>query len=208
MKNIVGETRGKLYIEEYIGSDKIKGNLYLCVCECGMDRVFSKSALSQYKSCGCDRTRYGFGKTPENTVWRKMKERCYNKNKDNYSYYGGRGIKVCDRWLNDFEAFLYDMGERPTPKHQLDRIDSDGDYEPGNCRWVTKSENMINRKVKRGLSGHKNIYQRPSGSYRVLLSRNGVKYYSKHVETVEEAITIRDKMIQEYKQTGKITVKN
>lgn len=203
--DIIGEKRGKLYVEEYIGSDKIKGRLYLCLCECGMDRVLSKSELGRYTHCGCARSRYGLGNPPEKTVWRKMKERCYNEKQDSYSYYGGRGIKVCDRWLEDFEAFLYDMGSRPTPKHQLDRIDSNGNYEPNNCRWVTKSENMINRRHKKG--NLHCIYKRDNGKYRVIIKRNKIQYRSYQVHSVEEAIDLRDRMLEEYNKTGTITIR-
>jgi len=73
-----------------------------------------------------------------------MKGRCYNKNKDNYRWYGGRGITVCDEWKNDFLQFVKDVGEKPTPKHTLDRINNNGNYEPSNCRWATHSEQMKN----------------------------------------------------------------
>jgi hypothetical protein len=82
--------------------------------------------------------------TPTYQSWRAMKQRCADPNKSNYRYYGGRGITVCDRWLNDFNAFLADMGPRPEGM-QLYRIDNDRDYEPGNVRWGTRSENIADR---------------------------------------------------------------
>lgn len=202
MNNIIGNKIGKLYIEEYVGTDPIKGNLFLCLCDCGMDRVLSRSQLGSYKSCGCKKERHGKQNSTEYTSWRKMKERCYNTKQDNYSYYGGRGIKVCDRWLDNFSNFYYDMGAKPTHAHQLDRIDSNGDYEPSNCRWVTKSENMINRKVKTGKSGYSNIQKRSSGKYRVIISRNGVKYVSLSCNTIDDAIKLREVALEEYKNFG------
>jgi hypothetical protein len=85
----------------------------------------------------------------EYQVWCYIKSRCYNKKVKAFKYYGGRGITMCDRWRNSFAAFLEDMGQRPTPKHQIDRIDNEKGYEPGNCRWATKKEQMRNRSNSR-----------------------------------------------------------
>ena len=84
-------------------------------------------------------------KHPEHSAWRSMLCRCNNATDDSYRYYGARGITVCVRW-RQFATFLADMGRRPTAKHQIDRIDTDGDYEPSNCRWVTVTENNRNKR--------------------------------------------------------------
>lgn len=77
------------------------------------------------------------------TRWQSMKRRCYKEYDSHYPRYGGRGIRVCDRWLNSFENFLADMGLPPSFNHQIDRIDNDGDYEPSNCRWVSRYQHSI-----------------------------------------------------------------
>ena len=95
-------------------------------------------------------TTHGMYRTPEYRAWKNMKHRCFNPNNKQYLDYGGRGISVCDRWL-DFENFLADMGSRPTSKHSLDRIDNDADYSAENCRWATKAEQGNNRRDNKPL---------------------------------------------------------
>ena len=91
------------------------------------------------------KTTHGLTNHPLYGTWRQMKRRCYDKKEIGYANYGGRGIRVCGRWLESFAHFLSDMGERPE-KMDLDRIDNDGDYGPDNCRWSTRSENLRNRR--------------------------------------------------------------
>ena len=94
------------------------------------------------------KTIHGMYGTPEYRSWQHMKSRCFNPNHKNYLDYGGRGIKVCDLWLN-FENFLADMGLKPTAKYSIDRIDNDGDYCPDNCKWSTQTEQVNNRRSNR-----------------------------------------------------------
>lgn len=98
-------------------------------------------------------TKHGYssrsGKRSEYVAWKSMKNRCYSKSYIGYNHYGGRGITVCDRWRYSFENFISDMGDKPTIKHSLDRIITDGNYEPSNCRWATRlQQNTNNRRNK------------------------------------------------------------
>jgi len=103
---------------------------------------FKKYGDVNYTKLGRDLECHGMTSSPEYVSWREMKNRCINKKSNRYYRYGGRGIKVCDRWLESFANFYEDMGPKPFPKAQIDRIDNDGNYEPRNCRWISLLENM------------------------------------------------------------------
>lgn len=95
---------------------------------------------------GVIQERHGLRTSPEYTAWVGMKGRCNNPNRREYKHYGARGIKVCERWINSFTNFYKDMGVKPSAKHSLDRIDFNGNYEPGNCRWATSLEQRANQR--------------------------------------------------------------
>lgn len=121
-----------------------------CICDCGTIRIVRTRDLTSGQSSHCDKCRqrtHGLSHINTYRIWQGMIYRCENLDLKNYKYYGGRGIKVCTRW-HAFENFLEDMGERPKGL-SIDRINNDGNYEPGNCRWATSSEQNSNRRRQR-----------------------------------------------------------
>jgi len=150
--DLVGKRFGRLNVKELHA--RIKGSvLWLCVCDCGKEKVVSGGHLlsGDTKSCGCllkdFKVTHGMSDSATYTTWEHMKGRCNNPNDDRYKDYGGRGIKVCKRW-NRFEGFLEDMGKRPKGM-TIDRVDNDGDYEKKNCIWTTPSEQSRNTRANR-----------------------------------------------------------
>lgn len=170
-KQIIGNKYVLLTVLEYLGYYKKPSGttvqIVLCKCDCGKTRKCEPYLLmtGQLKSCGCmsykwgteKRTKHGHtagekGFTPEYSAWLSMKQRCYTKTCPQFEDYGGRGIKVCDRWLQEegFDNFILDMGIRPSIQHSLDRFPNvNGDYEKSNCRWATRKEQMNNTRRNR-----------------------------------------------------------
>lgn len=142
-------------VEPHIQPNGKSNRQFRCSCSCGNERIIHLSSLrtGNSRSCGCYlkeitsqlKTKHGKGYHYLYQTWTNMKQRCYNTNIRNYKHYGGRGIKVCDRWLESFLNFLEDMGERPSGM-SLDRINNDGNYEPSNCRWATNEQQNKNRR--------------------------------------------------------------
>lgn len=124
-------------------------------CDCGTEKTVQVTNLGvTTESCGCVRsklsaerkTTHGLSKLPEYTVWLEVIRRCTDDRRPYWANYGGRGITICDEWRQDFPAFFAHVGPRPTPNHSLDRINNDGNYEPGNIRWATKAEQAQNQR--------------------------------------------------------------
>lgn len=159
--DMTGKRIGRLVVLGFAGYRHEQAT-WVCRCDCGQQTVVFGSALRRKKptrSCGClareaastNNSTHGLTRTPEHYAWCNMRGRCENPTDLAYSRYGGRGIKVCERW-HIFENFLADMGKRPTAHHSLDRIDNDGDYCPENCRWATRRQQTNNRRGNRILT--------------------------------------------------------
>jgi hypothetical protein len=158
-----GRTYGRLIVLGRAPDQEPTHAYWLCRCECGRLAIVGGAQLraGKTRSCGCYNlevlrarlTTHGQAtvgnRSRANRIWNAMKSRCTNRNQPHYERYGGRGVKVCDEWNASFEAFYRDMGDPPTPQHCIDRIDNDGPYEPGNCKWSTPAEQRMNQRPRR-----------------------------------------------------------
>lgn len=160
--DLSGKQFGRLTVidkaEPYVSPAGYRQTRWLCKCECGTSKVVHAGSLMRglTRSCGCgiaiasslSNTRHGMEGSPTYSSWSAMWTRCTNARVASFAYCGARGISVCERW-RDFACFLADMGVRPSLAHSLDRIDVNGNYEPGNCRWATHEEQQRNKRSSR-----------------------------------------------------------
>lgn len=160
IRSLVGEQFGRWTVVSFAGGKRYE-IAWHCRCECGTERKVLVRSLKNgvSRSCGCLHDDYaaslrthGMTRTREYKIWQGMVQRCTNPNSTFFSRYGGRGIGVCRQWLDSFEAFFGDMGKAPTKRHTLDRIDNDGNYEPGNVRWATRIQQARNTRTNRRLT--------------------------------------------------------
>jgi hypothetical protein len=160
--NMEGMRYGRVVAIRECGKSSSGDLKWLFKCDCENEFIANgyhvrTGKVISCQKCSAERVRkasikHGESNSPEFSIWTGIKSRCYNKSTKAYKNYGGRGITICNRWLESFDNFLSDMGRKPSAKHSIERINNDGNYEPNNCRWVTIEKQANNKRNNRKLT--------------------------------------------------------
>ena len=180
-----------------------------CICECGNAVVIITGDLlrGHAKSCGClhievnkeGSITHGLSKTTEYATWCHVNARCSNQNEKSYKNYGGRGIKVCDRWRDSFENFISDMGTKPETNMSIERIDNDGDYCLENCKWGTAFEQARNKRTNsNNRIGIKGISFKKDNTYVARIHTDGKSVYLGTFDVLKDAVAARQEAEARY----------
>lgn len=204
-----GSVVGRLTVVEIVGKSSNGSFIWLCSCECGNTKEVISSSLNSglVQSCGClydeikgkQKLTHGRSNSREYHSWSAMKQRCYCPEHDYYENYGGKGIKVCEQWLNSFETFYSDMGECPEG-YSLDRIEVSGNYCKENCRWTDNSMQGYNTNKKiNNTSGKTGVsYHTKQDKWQAYISANNEQLYLGTYSTFEEACKAREEAELKY----------
>lgn len=161
IKSLIGSRFNRLVVIGDAGTNGIC-HKWICLCDCGRIKSVIGDNLKRgsTKSCGCLHVengktinlKHGMRKSPEYKVWSGIKDRCHNPSANGFNRYGGRGIRVCNRWLHSFENFLADMGRKPSPNHTIERKNNNIGYSPTNCMWAGRGAQANNRSTNKFVS--------------------------------------------------------
>lgn len=209
IENLTGHKFGRLLVVGYAAIQNRSHKMWICRCECGVVKPVMGQSLRNGASvsCGCLKRekfvarntthgmgRHGKNQSPEYRCWVHIRDRCFNHKDRKYNLYGGRGITVCQEWRDSFEAFYAYVGPRPSPEHSIDRFPNrDGNYEPGNVRWATITEQNENTSRNRfvTISGR-------TQCFKAWCRENGISYdlardRIRNGWTDEEAVTTKSR---------------
>lgn len=204
-EDLTGQRFGYLTVIKKAGKNKSDKILWLCKCDCGKLKIIQGASLKngRTKSCGCLRKKgarrtHGFKYTRLYCIWQGIKKRCLNKNTSNYYIYGGRGIKICDEWKNDFKSFhdwAYANGYDESAKRgdcTIERIDVNGNYEPSNCRWATMKEQCRNTRSNKLITYNNETRCLMDWSYIFNINYKTLLYRFKNGWIIEKAFVNKD----------------
>lgn len=193
----VGDRFGKLTVEAELPRSKHGHRRFLCRCDCGKAANVEGCSLSSgrsYRCRWCSHARHGCSRVgqrrSEYEAWMSMKSRCSGRYKQYRKHYTERNIRVCQRWLDSFEAFLADVGTRPGPGYSLDRYpDGDGDYEPGNVRWATAQQQVDNSRLPRMLTANGRTMCVSHWAREIGMTDTGIRYRLARGMSPEDAVS-------------------